>query len=425
MDSFEETVKYLYNQTPQFQQIGAAAYKPGLDSTRKLDDAFGNPHRKYPIIHVGGTNGKGSTAHTLAAILQKQGFRVGLYTSPHLIDFRERIKVNGKMIPREKVVNFVDRFRKLDIGHLSFFELATIMAFHHFAEEKVDIAVIEVGLGGRLDSTNIITPILSVITNISKDHTAQLGNTLTEIASEKAGIIKRGIPVVIGEAEGDIKDVFIKKASLEDAPIYFAPELKGWYTDDDGFMNYPETMAGPIKSALSGDCQPLNASTILTAVKQLRKLGITIDDKSIADGFHDVIELTGLSGRWMKLNDHPSLICDTGHNVGGWKYLSKRLNSAKQRLHMVIGFVNDKDYNTILAMMPQNATYYFTKASIPRALPADELADTAKKHHLHGDIYQSVEAAVKTALANAKSDDMIFVGGSTFVVADLLACQNK
>lgn len=424
MNSFEETVEFLYNQTPQFQQIGAAAYKPGLDSTRKLDDAFGNPHRNYRTIHVGGTNGKGSTAHTLAAILQKQGYRVGLYTSPHLVDFRERIRVNGTMIPREKVVEFVDRFRTLDIGHLSFFELATIMAFNHFAEEKVDFAVVEVGLGGRLDSTNIISPVLSVITNISKDHTAQLGNTLTTIASEKAGIIKRGVPVVIGEAEGEIKDVFIKKAALENAPIHFAPKLHGWFTDENGYMNYPKTYAGHIKSALAGDCQPLNASTILTTVEQLKKLGIVIDNHSIAEGFHDVVELTGLLGRWTKLNDRPTLICDTGHNTGGWQYLSKRLNSVKNRLHMVIGFVNDKDYNTILDMMPENATYYFTRAAIPRALSPEELADAAKQHHLSGNSYPSVKEAVAAAMDNADENDTIFVGGSTFIVADLMAGRN-
>ncbi len=420
MTSFEETVDFLYNQTPQFQQIGAAAYKPGLDSTRRLDDAFGNPHKRFRSIHVGGTNGKGSTSHTLAAILQDQGYKVGLYTSPHLLDFRERIRVNGKMIPKSRVVEFVNEYRKLDIGHLSFFELATIMAFDYFASENVDFAIIEVGLGGRLDSTNIITPVLSVITNISKDHTAQLGNSLTSIASEKAGIIKKEVPVVIGEAEGEIRQVFIDKATETGTSIRFAPVISQYHTDKEGFMHYPDTPFGQIIAALSGDCQPKNASTVMTAVDELRRIGIEIDDKAVINGFRNVVETTHLLGRWMKLSDSPLLICDTGHNVGGWEYLSKRLSSNENKLHMVIGFVNDKDYDAILEMMPKDATYYFTRASVPRALEPEVLAESAARHGLLGNTYPTVEAAVEAAIGASDKSDMIFVGGSTFIVADLL-----
>lgn len=424
--TYSEAVEFLYNATPQFQQIGAAAYKPGLDSTRTLDKAFGHPHRSFKIIHVGGTNGKGSTAHTIASILQCQGYKVGLYTSPHLVDFRERIRVNGKKISEEGVVNFINRYRAIEgLPYVSFFELTTIMAFDFFATEKVDFAVIEVGLGGRLDSTNIISPILSVITNISKDHVAQLGDSIAGIAAEKAGIIKSHIPVVIGEADDVTRPVFLDAAAKNESPIFFAPKLHNYHTDDNGYMIYDETPVGPIVSALSGDCQPKNASTILTAVNCLRTLDIPISNDAVKEGFIKVVELTGLMGRWMKLRKSPDVICDTGHNTGGWEYLSKRLEKYGDKLHMVIGFVNDKDVTSIMKMMPSKARYYFTRASIPRALEPSEVKKTAQKFGLKGECYGSVKDAYDAALENAASNDTIFVGGSTFIVADLLSSLEK
>lgn len=421
MSTYQETVKYLYEQTPLFQQIGAAAYKPGLDSTRRLDNAFENPHRSFRCIHVGGTNGKGSTAHTLAAILQAQGYKVGLYTSPHLVDFRERIKVNGLMISEAEVVAFVDRVRSIkDIGHLSFFELATIMAFDHFRRNRVDYAVIEVGLGGRLDCTNIITPIMSVITNISKDHVAQLGNTLTAIAGEKAGIIKEGIPVVIGEAEGEVLDVFLKRAAEVEAPLFRAPSIGSHYLDDEGMMIYSETPFGEIRAALAGDCQPLNSATIMTAVEVLRTLGIRISNDAVKNGFSNVVTATGLMGRWMTLQRRPTIICDTAHNEGGLKYITDRLNRIEGTLRVILGFCNDKEYMHVLETMPRKGIYYFTRADIPRSQPSEILAADARKAGLKGEAYQSVNDALEAALADSAPDDTIYIGGSTFIVADLM-----
>lgn len=429
MTSYDQAIDFLYTQLPMFQRAGAPAYKPGLDTSTALDNAFGNPHRHYPTIHVGGTNGKGSTAHSLAAILQSAGYKVGLYTSPHLVDFRERMRVNGRMISHKAVVDFVDRYRTMSLNvHPSFFELTMMMAFEYFAREHVDIAVIEVGLGGRLDSTNIISPILSIITNISFDHTAFLGNTLPAIASEKAGIIKPSIPVVIGEAEGEVKQIFTNKASEVGAPIIFAEERKPYYEavkDSDQWL-YKATPWGDISGALSGDCQPRNAATILTAIEQLQLLGWNISPQAVACGMSNVCLLTGLMGRWMPLQSSPRVICDTGHNVGGWKYLSRQLaNANASRLHMVIGFVNDKDISHILDFMPRKARYYFTQAAIPRALAAEEVADIAASKDLHGSHFPSVAEAYHAALSNASPDDLIFVGGSTFVVADLLSHLNK
>ena len=420
--TYDEAVKFLYDATPQFQQIGAAAYKPGLDSTHTLDRAFGHPHRKFRAIHVAGTNGKGSTAHTIAAILQSQGYKTGLYTSPHLVDFRERIRVNGQKIEKQAVVDFIKRYQAMkDLPYVSFFELTTIMAFDYFASQNVDFAVIEVGLGGRLDSTNIISPLLSVITNISKDHVAQLGDSIAGIAAEKAGIIKPGIPVVIGESNDITRPVFLSVAAKNESPIFFAPPLYGYHVDNNGNMIYPETSVGEITSVLSGDCQPKNAATILTAVNCLRTLGIKISNEAIKSGFLKVCELTGLMGRWMKLSSNPNVICDTGHNVGGWEYLSKRLASFGDKLKMVIGFVNDKDIRSIMQMMPTDAEYYFTRASIPRALDEKEVKRVAAEYGLKGECYGSVKEAFTAAKAAASSDDTIFVGGSTFVVADLLS----
>lgn len=427
MISYNDALDFLYTQLPMFQREGASAYKPGLDIARQLDAAFGNPHSHYPTIHIAGTNGKGSTAHTIAAILQSAGYKTGLYTSPHLVDFRERIRVDGKMMPQETVCDFVERFRSMQSGcRPSFFELTMIMAFEHFAREKVDVAVIETGLGGRLDSTNIINPIMGIITNISFDHTALLGNTLGEIATEKAGIIKPGVPVIIGEAEGGIKEIFLNKAHEERAPIYFADEQRPYFSiekDNDRYI-YKDTMFGDVTGELTGECQPKNATTILAAVNRLKDNGWEITSEAVKEGFANVGTLTGLAGRWMTVGNSPRVICDTGHNVGGWEYISRQLASITGRKHLVIGFVNDKDINKILEMMPTDACYYFTQASVSRALPAKDVAALASTKGLHGDAYRTVAEAYKKALDNAAEGDTIFVGGSTFVVADLLAHLN-
>lgn len=422
---YKETLDYLFTQTPMFQSIGAGAYKPGLQTVERLSEMFGNPHRDFKSIHVGGTNGKGSTAHTIAAVLQSAGYKVGLFTSPHLVDFRERIRVNGKMIGEEDVCNFVERFisqggEKLNC---SFFELTTVMAFEYFAQKEVDIAVIEVGLGGRLDSTNIITPELSVITNISLDHTALLGRTHEEIAREKAGIIKEGVPVVIGESEGKVREGFKITAADRHAPICFADDSHIYAVAErhNDYILYKDTPWGDIQGELCGDCQTKNAATIMCALECLRKQGFNINYEDVAKGFANVCEMTGLAGRWMKVGENPTVICDTGHNVGGWSYLAERLGSYGDKLHMVIGFVNDKDVSGILAMMPRDAYYHFVRPSVPRGLDAEELKRQAEAAGLKGTVSQTVEEGYKIALSQAKEGDTIFVGGSTFVVADLMS----
>lgn len=428
MKEYNDAIEFLYTSMPMFQRVGTSAYKPGLDTVLLLDEKFGNPHLKYKSIHIAGTNGKGSTAHTLAAILQSAGYRVGLYTSPHLVDFRERIRVNGKMISYEAVVDFVNRYRAMSLDcHPSFFELTMTMAFEYFANENIDIAVVETGLGGRLDSTNIITPILSIITNISFDHTAFLGDSLVSIAREKAGIIKPTVPVVIGEAQEEVRGVFAQKAAEQNSPIFFAEDEQRFATVDtleEGLL-YRGTQYGDITGELMGDCQPKNAATILTALPILAKCGIEISSETVREGFANVGTLTGLMGRWMTLSHQPHVVCDTGHNVGGWEYLSRRLHSVDGQLHMVIGFVNDKDVSHILEMMPKTAKYYFTNASIERAMPATQLADIATRCGLSGEIYTSVDCAYNTAINNASSTDTVFIGGSTFIVADLLSSLQK
>lgn len=417
--TYNSAVQYLFDSAPLFQNVGAAAYKEGLDNTHLLDEQFGHPHRQYRTIHVGGTNGKGSVSHTLAAILQAQGYRVGLYTSPHLVDFRERIKVNGEMISKERVIDFVTDFKKRNYDAVcsgfSFFELATALAFQYFSEQKVDFAVIEVGLGGRLDCTNIITPELSIITNISFDHVQFLGDTLPKIASEKAGIIKTGIPVCIGEnVNDDVKAVFANKAKEVGAPITFAEDAF-----DDTAIN--KELAGLF--ALKGFCQEKNIRTILTAVRLLRDRDIAISDEAIRKGLAEVCSMTGLMGRWQTIDEKPLTICDTGHNVGGMQYIVRQLQQTPhKRLHIVIGMVSDKDVDTVLRLLPTDAIYYFTQASVKRAMPAEELAKKAS--HLQGakeGVFQDVPSAYLAAKRNADTDDLIFIGGSTFVVADLLA----
>lgn len=422
--NYRQTLDYLFTQLPVFQNKGAGAYKPGLATVSELSELFGNPHKKLTTIHVGGTNGKGSTAHTIAAVLQEAGYKTGLFTSPHLIDFRERIRINGMMITEEEVVDFVSKYLSRSNGCLqpSFFELTTVMAFDHFARNNVDIAVIEVGLGGRLDSTNIITPLLSIITNISLDHTALLGDTPAQIAAEKAGIIKTGIPVVIGEKSG-VEDVFISKASECNSEIIFAEDkvmFEGVEKTTSSVI-YRNTPWGNIEGELTGDCQIKNTATILTALDKLTHLGISFTSDNLKKGFSHVCQLTGLMGRWFRVSEKPLTVCDTGHNPGGWQYLSKQLSEVKSRLHMVVGFVSDKDVSSILAMMPGDARYYFVKPSVERGLDANKLMEQAQACNLNGDAFDSVAEGYKKALSEAEEGDMIFVGGSTFVVADLLA----
>ena len=407
---YQDTLEYLYNSAPMFQQVGGAAYKEGLENTLALDTHFGHPHRQYRTIHVAGTNGKGSCSHTLAAILQEAGYKVGLYTSPHLVDFRERIRVNGVPVPEEYVVRFVKEERSFfEPLHPSFFELTTAMAFRYFADAHVDVAVIEVGLGGRLDCTNIIRPDLCVITNISFDHVQFLGDTLPKIAAEKAGIIKTGVPVVIGEATPETRPVFQTKADEMHAPIYFAED----YDRED----YPG-----IEFELKGLYQKKNKQTLLTALPLLKDAGYHIDGQAVRSGFAHVTSLTGLMGRWQKLQDSPTLICDTGHNVGGIRYIVEQLREEKyRRLHIVIGMVNDKDIRGVLALMPKEAVYYFTQASVKRAMPAERLKGLADEAGLQGVCYADVLSAVRAAQKESLPEDFIFVGGSSFIVADLLA----
>lgn len=393
-----------------FQNVGAAAYKEGLGGTLALDEYFGHPHRHYRTIHVGGTNGKGSVCHTLAAILQAQGYRVGLYTSPHLVDFRERIRVNGKKISKKRVIDFVKDIKTLPIeGGFSFFELATALAFKYFEEQKVDFAVIEVGLGGRLDCTNIIQPMLSVITNISFDHVQFLGDTLPKIASEKAGIIKSGIPVCIGEnISPEVKAVFQNKAQEVGAPIAFAEDEKCQIVKLSNCQ-------------LKGLCQEKNQQTILTSVRLLRKRGIKISDEAIKRGFAEVATMTGLMGRWQILSKKPLTICDTAHNKGGLEYIFRHLATLPHhQLHFVFGMVSDKDVDAVLSMMPKDAEFYFTQASVQRAMPAEELSRRAQAHDLRGTAYKDVASAFHAAKQNATAEDIIYIGGSTFIVADLL-----
>ena len=416
--NYQETIEYLFNSTPVFEKIGAKAYKPGLQTTFALDDHFGHPHQKYKTIHIAGTNGKGSSSHTLAAILQSQGYKVGLYTSPHLIDFRERIRVNGECVPEQYVIDFVEENRAFfEPLHPSFFELTTAMALKYFAEQKVDYAVIEVGLGGRLDCTNIITPILSIITNISFDHTQFLGNTLAEIAGEKAGIIKPGVPVVIGEYLPETRTVFEKKAKSENAPILFAQDF------DADHLESSETC--DVDMELKGSYQERNKKTILTALHILRQK-LAISDEAIREGFAHVCELTGLRGRWEKLNDTPLTICDTGHNLAGWSYLAPQINAVKaETKHIVFGMVDDKDVVHVLQLLKEKlenrVKYYWTQPSTKRAIPVEKLSELALKLGLHGETYHSVKEAYSAALKNAEKGDFVFVGGSSYVVAVLLS----
>lgn len=405
--NYTETCEYLFNQMPMFERQGASGYKEGLSNTRALDEHFNHPHTKYKTIHIAGTNGKGSCSHSIAAILQTAGYRVGLYTSPHLVDFSERIRVNGEPISEDYVIDFVEHERHFfEPLHPSFFEVTTALAFKYFSDMNVDVAVIEVGLGGRLDCTNIISPILSVITNISFDHTQFLGDTLAKIAAEKAGIIKKGTRVVIGEAMSETRPVFEAKAKEMCAPICFA--------EDNPYEN-----AADLMTDLQGAYQRKNANTILTAIANLPELSISNDN--IRCGLANVCTLTGLKGRWQTLAQHPLTICDTGHNVAGWKYLSRQIAQQPcDALHIVFGMVDDKDIDTVMDMLPKNAKYYFTKAETHRAINETVLKEKAETRGLSGNAYSSVQQAYNAAKKNAEDNDFVFIGGSSYVVADLL-----
>lgn len=431
---YKETLEFLYNRLQAFHRVGATAYKPGLHTTFALSAAFGNPHSVLRTIHVAGTNGKGSTAHTLASVLTAAGYRTGLYTSPHLLDFNERIRVDGHPISHDEVLDFTDRFRALPSfadGTLdpSFFELATVMAFEHFARHKVDVAVIEVGLGGRLDSTNIITPDVSVVTNISMDHMALLGDTLEAIAAEKAGIFKEGVPAVIGETVPETYPVFVSKAAEAGAPLIFAEETPAFssYDKSSDAIIYHTDEWGDIAAELTGDCQVYNANTILHVLSVLRGKGYLITPKAVREGFGHVVELTGLMGRWMEVCEGPLTILDTGHNPGAWQYLGPRLNKISENLalkgaelHIVLGFVSDKDISHIIDYLPSNARYTFVQPDTPRAAAASDVAAAAAQHNIHGAHHPSVAEGIEAARQKLSAEDVLFVGGSNFVVSEAL-----
>ena len=421
--NYQEAVHYLLEQLPMFQRIGAAAYRADLGNITALCDILDNPQRETKFIHVAGTNGKGSVSHIIASILQAQGYSVGLFVSPHYKEYRERIKINGKLISKPFIAKFVsenlERFKKVNA---SFFEITTAMAFEYFKEKKVDYAVIEVGMGGRLDSTNIITPILSVITNISFDHVQFLGDTLPKIAGEKAGIIKPNVPVVIGETHAETKDVFIKQAFKTKANIAFADKeqkLSDFKSDVKGIsftLNKKQ-----YHSDLSGDYQKKNIATALAAVKTLQTQGILINESAIMKGLNSVKSSTYFIGRWMVMGKRPTVIFDSAHNEGGIKELVSQIRKLKfGRLHFVYGTVADKDISHILSMLPAKATYYFCKPDIPRGKDAADLQKEASQHKLKGDVYPSARKAYKTALSNAGKDDLVIVSGSIFVVAEVL-----
>ena len=403
--TYQETTNWLFNQLPMYQLQGASAYKKDLTNTILLANHLNNPEKNLKCIHVAGTNGKGSTSHLLASVYQEAGYKVGLYTSPHLKDFKERIKINGNEISEEFVVDFVDKNKIFfEENDLSFFEMSVGLAFEYFVKEKTDINIIEVGMGGRLDSTNIITPLVSVITNIGLDHTQFLGTTLEAIAFEKAGIIKPKIPVVVGEYTSETKPVFVKKSYETSSEIFFASDLIN--------ETYP--------SELLGDYQISNKKTVIQTVRVLQNL-YPIKKETIKKGFLHVVKNTGLLGRWQQLNEKPKVICDTAHNSHGLKIVLNQIDNEKfNTLHIVLGVVNDKDLDSILPLFPKKANYYFCKPNIPRGLDATILKQKASEYQLIGNLYNSVSNAYEDALKNASKNDFIFIGGSTFVVAEVL-----
>jgi dihydrofolate synthase / folylpolyglutamate synthase len=404
--TYQDTLNWMFSQLPMYQKIGKAAFKKDLSNTIKLVENLGHPEKSFKSIHVAGTNGKGSTSHMLASILQEAGYKVGLYTSPHLKDFRERIKINGRVVSKQFVVGFIKRNKSFfEANQLSFFEMTVGMAFDYFSKEKVDIAVIEVGLGGRLDSTNIITPIVSVITNIGLDHTQFLGDTLELIALEKGGIIKPHIPVVIGETQIATEPVFKGIAKKSNSKIVFADkELVQLYESD-----------------LKGVYQSKNIITVLQTINEIPFSDYKISKKHIKNGLLNVVKNTGLMGRWQQLHANPKVICDTGHNKEGLTYVMNQISNEEfETLHIVFGVVNDKDISAIIHLLPKDAKYYFCKPNIPRGLDVNELKNVMATFNIYGNAYNSVNEAYKTALKQAKSNDFIFIGGSTFVVAEII-----
>ncbi|MEO8087813.1 MAG: folylpolyglutamate synthase/dihydrofolate synthase family protein [Bacteroidota bacterium] len=437
---YPETLDYLFSQLPMYHRIGAAAYKADLKNTIQLCELLEHPENKFRSIHIAGTNGKGSTSHMLASILQSAGYKTGLYTSPHLKDFRERIKINGMMIPETEVIAFVEKYKSaFEKMELSFFEWTVGLCFEYFAREKVDIAVIETGLGGRLDSTNVITPEVSVITNISYDHMNLLGDTLEKIAVEKAGIIKAGVPVVISEEDSETSNVFMKFAEILNSPIYFPSrdslvKLKSENADSQELdVEIDGAKFENLELDLLGNYQRKNVIGVLETIGQLQKLdpiatclpvgkvGWKISRENIYAGLKNVKQSTGLMGRWQRINEKPLTICDVGHNEAGINEVVRQLSKVPyNHLHFVIGMVNDKDITSVLALLPVDATYYFCKANIPRALEANELKEKAKRFGLNGESYDSVRSALQAAQAKAGDKDLVFVGGSTFVVAEVV-----
>ena len=423
---WERTLDYLFNQRPAFEREGATGYKPGLETSLALDKLYQEPHRKFRIIHIAGTNGKGSTAHLLASCLQQCGYRVGLFTSPHLVDFRERIRVNGRKVSRNFVLQWVADYQKKQINGIepSFFELVSTMAFDYFAWRNVNVAVVETGLGGRLDSTNIVTPELSIITNIGLEHQQFLGNTIEQIAAEKAGIIKHGKPVVVGRAEGPVRDVIEQQAKRLYAEVRYAqdrPEVTE-AKHVDGMLQLVTKNYGTINCELVGDYQVENANTVLVALNLLKRLKYRIKDQAVKDGFAHVVENTGLMGRWMKLEDKPLLICDSAHNPDAIALVMRQLEAERRgKLHLVIGFMADKDVETILGILPGNASFYFTQAQTPRSMSAADLRAAAARHGILGNDYDNVEQALAAARQAADENDLIYVGGSMYILAELLA----
>ncbi|RZJ70278.1 folylpolyglutamate synthase/dihydrofolate synthase family protein [Flavobacterium sp.] len=405
--TYQETVNWMFNQLPMYQTQGASAFRKDLDNTYLLADYLENPEKKLVCIHVAGTNGKGSTSHLLASVFQQAGYKTGLFTSPHLKDYRERIKIDGDAISEDYIIGFIQKHKSFfEANNLSFFEMSVGLAFQYFVEENVDIAIIETGLGGRLDSTNIVTPLVSVVTNIGFDHMTFLGTTLDSIASEKAGIIKPNVPVVIGETTAETKKVFQAKADETRSPIVFASETVS--------ENWP--------SDLLGDYQVANKKTALAALRQIQKQQkFDISDENIKSGFLNVVKNTGLLGRWQQIQANPTVICDTAHNRHGLEIVMRQvLKQDFHKLHIVLGVVNDKDLLDILPVFPKSATYYFCKPNIPRGLDQDILKTEAEAFDLYGQAFRSVSEAYRTALENADSRDFIYVGGSTFVVAEIL-----
>lgn len=401
-----DTVNWMFQQLPMYQNKGKSAFKKDLSNTLKLSAHLNHPEQSFKSIHVGGTNGKGSTSHMLASILQEAGYKVGLYTSPHLKDFRERIRINGQVVSKQFVIGFIKRNKAfLESNNLSFFEMTVGMAFDYFAKQKVDIAIIEVGLGGRLDSTNIITPELSVITNIGFDHMQFLGTTLPEIALEKAGIIKPNIPVVIGEIQPETENVFKNKAKENNSEIYFADQLINEVFESD----------------LKGSYQEHNKKTVIQSVSVLRQLGYDISNSNLKKGLLNVVKNSGLQGRWQVLQEHPKIVCDTAHNKEGLSYTTQQLQTETyNNLHIVFGVVSDKDLDSIVSLLPKNATYYFCKPNVQRGLDEDLLKEYFLEKGFTGNSYSSVNEALNSAKLNANTDDLIYVGGSTFVVAEVL-----